>query len=192
MKATSGKFEVEKFDGKGDFGLWKCKMLCQIEIVGLGSVLKEETSSTDVEGEEQKDTKPNPKEQDWELRTKNLISMFLSDLILRKRYAGFRTEILDVFLKLVVDLASLDIKINEEDLVIQILTSLSKQYESLVDALKYGSRKETLTVRDFTSSAYSKEVELREKGLLNKSKGNSEGLFAGDNRGRGERKNDKT
>ena len=84
MKATSGKFEVEKFDGKGDFGLWKCKMLCQIEIVGLGSVLKEETSSTDVEGEEQKDTKPNPKEQDWELRTKNLISMFLSDLILRK------------------------------------------------------------------------------------------------------------
>ena len=84
MKATSRKFEVEKFDGKDNFGLWKYKMLCQLEIVDLGSVLKEETPSTDVEGEEQKDTKPDPKEQDRELCTKNLISMCLSDLFLRK------------------------------------------------------------------------------------------------------------
>ena len=230
MEATSGKFEVEKFDGKGDFGIWKYKMLCQLEIVGLGSVLKEKTPSMDVEGEEQKDAKPDPKEQDRELRTKNLISMCLSDLILRKvmhepttlamwkaieaeyqtktlpnriymkkRYASFRMEEhktieknLDVFMKLVADLASLDIKISEEDQDIQILTNLPKQYESLVDASKYGSGKETLTVCDVTSSAYSKEVELREKRLLNKSKRNSEGLFAGDNRGRGEKKNDKT
>ena len=52
------------------------------------------------------------------------------------------------------DLASLDIKISEEDQAIQILTSLPKKYESLVDSLKYGSGKETLTVRDVTSSAY--------------------------------------
>ena len=84
MEATSKKFEVEKFDGKGDFGLWKYKMLCQLEIVGLGSVLKEKTPSTEVEGEEQKDTKPDPKKQDRELRTNNLISMCLSNLILRK------------------------------------------------------------------------------------------------------------
>ncbi|KAF8093426.1 hypothetical protein N665_0383s0054 [Sinapis alba] len=84
MEATSGKFEVEKFDGKGDFCLWKYKMLCQLEIVGLGSVLKEKAPSTDVEGEEEKDIKPDPREQDKELRTKNLISMYLSDLILRK------------------------------------------------------------------------------------------------------------
>ncbi|KAF8111969.1 hypothetical protein N665_0070s0038 [Sinapis alba] len=82
MEATSGKFEVEKFDGKGDFGLWKYKMLCQLEIVGLGSVLKEKT--LDVKDEEQKDAKPDPREQDRELHTKNLISMCLSDLILRK------------------------------------------------------------------------------------------------------------
>ena len=181
------------------------------------------------EGEEDKDAKPDPKEQDQELRTKNLISMCLSDFILRKvmhepttlamwkaleaeyqtktlsnriymkqRYAGFRMEEhktieenLDVFLKLVADLASLDINISEEDQANLILTNLPKQYESPVDALKYGSGKETLTVRDVTSSAYSKEVELRENGLLNKSKGNLEGLFASDNRGRGEKKNDK-
>lgn len=141
-------------------------MICQLEIVGLGSVLKEKTLSTsmDVEGEEQKDSKPDPKEQDQELRTKNLISMCLSDLILRKVmhepttlamwkaleaeyqtktlpnriymkqiYAGFRMEEhktieenLDVFLKLGADLASLDIKISEEDQAIQILIILPK------------------------------------------------------------------
>ncbi|KAL0733932.1 hypothetical protein Bca4012_010142 [Brassica carinata] len=159
METTLKKFEVEKFDGKGNFGLWKYKMLCQLEIFGLGSVLKEKTPSTDDEGdEEQKEAKPDPKEQDKELRTKNLITMCLSDLILRKvmheptalamwkaleaeyqtktlpnhiymkqKYAGFRMEEhksieenLDVFLKLVADLASLDIKISEEDQAIQI------------------------------------------------------------------------
>lgn len=28
MEPTKGKFEVEKFDGQGDFGIWKHKMLC--------------------------------------------------------------------------------------------------------------------------------------------------------------------
>lgn len=84
MEATSGKFEVKKFDGKEDFGLWKYKMLCQLEIVGLGSVLKEKTPYTDAKGEEQKDAKPDPKEKERELHTKNLISMCLSGLILRK------------------------------------------------------------------------------------------------------------
>lgn len=42
MDPTRGKFEIEKFDGKGDFGLWKFKMLAQLEIQGLLSALKEE------------------------------------------------------------------------------------------------------------------------------------------------------
>lgn len=40
MDPTPGKFEMEKFDGKGDFGLWKLKMIDQLEIQGLVSVLK--------------------------------------------------------------------------------------------------------------------------------------------------------
>lgn len=34
MEPVVGKFDVEKFDGKGDFGLWKYNMLCQLEILG--------------------------------------------------------------------------------------------------------------------------------------------------------------
>lgn len=44
---TPGKFEIEKFDGKGDFSLWKFKMLVQLEIQGLLSVLSDDpTGST--------------------------------------------------------------------------------------------------------------------------------------------------
>ena len=61
-------------------------------------------------------------------------------------------------------------------------------YGSLRDTLKYGVGKTvTLTVEDVTSSAYSKEIELREKGLLGKTKPNSERLFVG--RGRTENRN---
>lgn len=35
---------MEKFDGKGEFGLWKYKLLGQLEIHGLGSVLRDSRS----------------------------------------------------------------------------------------------------------------------------------------------------
>lgn len=41
MESISGKFEVEKFDGKGDFGLWKYKMLMQLELLGLDYMIQE-------------------------------------------------------------------------------------------------------------------------------------------------------
>ena len=47
-------------------------------------------------------------------------------------------ENLDKFLKLVDDLASLNINVSDEDQAIQILTSLPLQYDSLVHTLKYG------------------------------------------------------
>ena len=46
---------MEKFDGKGDFGMWKYKLMGQLEIQGLLSVLKEDfmvltESGREVEG----------------------------------------------------------------------------------------------------------------------------------------------
>ena len=52
MESMSGKFKVEIFDGKGDFGLWKYKMLMQLELLGLDSTIQEVTvtlSDTDTE-----------------------------------------------------------------------------------------------------------------------------------------------
>ena len=87
MEPTPGKFEMEKFDGKGDFGLWKYKLLGQLEIQGLGSVLREEIGS--VSGDQSDDTeskevKVDPRAAEKDIRVKNLLGTCLSDTILRK------------------------------------------------------------------------------------------------------------
>ncbi|CAA7055048.1 unnamed protein product [Microthlaspi erraticum] len=97
---------------------------------------------------------------------------------------------MDSFLKLIADLESLDIKISDEDQAIQVLSGLPQAYEPLLDTLKYGMGKDTITLRDVTASAYAKEVELRQKGLLNKSKSNPEGLYVEASRGRSEKRED--
>ncbi|XP_056848948.1 uncharacterized protein LOC130499064 [Raphanus sativus] len=88
MDPTRGKFEIEKFDGKGDFGLWKFKMLAQLEIQGLLSVLKEETTSTSdgqkADDDDEVDVKKDVKKAEKDLRVRSLLSVCLSDVILRK------------------------------------------------------------------------------------------------------------
>ena len=52
MESMSGKFKVEIFDGKGDFGLWKYKMLMQLELLGLDSTIQEVTVTPSDTGTE--------------------------------------------------------------------------------------------------------------------------------------------
>ncbi|CAA7036546.1 unnamed protein product [Microthlaspi erraticum] len=230
MEPTLGRFEMEKFTGKEDFGMWKYKLLGQLEIQGLASVLDEDFSieSTSEKQEEGSDPRKDPKKAAMDLRVRNLLGTCLSDVILRKvmdkptslemwraledeyqaqllpnriylkqQFASFKMEEdksieanLDVFLKLISDLASLKITISDEDQAIQLLTSLPPAYEPLVHTLKYGNGKETLTVREVKASAYAKEAELRHKGLLKKTKSNSEGLYV-ESRGRSNKRSDK-
>ncbi|KAF8095044.1 hypothetical protein N665_0343s0004 [Sinapis alba] len=86
MDPTPGRFEIEKFDGKGDFGLWKFKMLAQLKIQGLLSVLEEEkiTTSDSSKVEESSDIKKDPKKAEKDLRVRSLLSTCISDVILRK------------------------------------------------------------------------------------------------------------
>ena len=230
MEPTRGKFEMDKFDGKGDFGMWKYKLLGQLEIQGLASVL-EPGATLYMESEkleEGVDPVLDPTKVAKDTRVKNLIGTCLSDMILRKvmneptalgmwkalerdyqtktlpnriylkqQFASFKMEEsksieenMDGFLKLIGDLASLNINVSDEDQAIQLLTSLPPQYEALVHTLKYGTGKDTLTVLEVTSSAYAKEIELRQKGVLNKGKSSSEGLFV-ESRGRSSKKSDR-
>ena len=96
-------------------------------------------------------------------------------------------ENVDIFLKLIADLESLKVTISDEDQAIQLLPGLPEAYEPLVHTLQYGTGKETLTVNEVVTSAYSKEAELKQKGLLNKSKTDSEGLYV-ESRGRTQKK----
>ena len=216
---------MEKFDGKGDFGMWKYKMMGQLEIQSLLSVLKEDftvltESGKEVEGSE---AKVDKKKADKDLRVRILLGTCLSDSILRKimhettalgmwkalernyqtkslpnriylkkQFSCYKMEEdktieenVDIFLKLIGDLESLKVTISDEDL--QLLSGLPAAYEPLVHTLQYGTGKETLTVNEVVTSAYSKEAELKQKGLLNKNRLDSEGLFV-ESRGRTERR----
>ena len=227
MEPTLGKFEMEKFDGKGDFGMWKYKMMGQLEIQGLLSVLKEDftvltESGKEVEGS---DAKVDQKKADKDLRVRSLLGTCLSDSILRKimhettalgmwkaleknyqtkslpnriylkkQFSCYKMEEdktieenVDIFLKLIADLESLKVTISDEDQAIQLLSGLPEAYEPLVHTLQYGTGKETLTVNEVVTSAYSKEAELKQKGLLNKSKTDSEGLYV-ESRGRAQKR----
>ena len=227
---TRGRFEMDKFDGKGDFGMWKYKLLGQLEIQGLGSVLQEGSTlyKTSEKLEEGADPVLDPAKVAKDTRVKNLMGTCLSDMILRKvmheptalamwkalerdyqtktlpnriylkqQFASFKMdesksveENMDGFLKLIGDLASLNITISDEDQAIQLLTGLPSQYEALVHTLKYGTGKDTLTVREVVSSAYAKEIELKQKGLLGKAGKTNEGLYV-ESRGRSSKRNDR-
>ena len=77
MEAVT-KFEMEKFDGKGDFGMWKFKMLMQLELQGLGKVLQGEScegssEKDDVDSKVQTREEPDPKPKEKDTRARNLI-----------------------------------------------------------------------------------------------------------------------
>lgn len=90
MEPTQGRFKVEKFYGSGDFGIWKHKMLCALEILGLDSVLEGKAESGDAsekiesDAEEKVEEKVDPTKAMKDKRVRSLIQMSLSDQIIRK------------------------------------------------------------------------------------------------------------
>lgn len=86
MDPTPGRFEIEKFDRNGDFGLWKFKMMTQLEIQGLVSVLQKETTfEFDIAKlEEGVEVKKDLKKAERYLRARSLFTTCPSDLILMK------------------------------------------------------------------------------------------------------------
>nr|GEU92108.1 retrovirus-related Pol polyprotein from transposon TNT 1-94 [Tanacetum cinerariifolium] len=82
------------------------------------------------------------------------------------------SEHIDEFNKIVLDLANIEVKFEDEDLALLLLTSLPASYENFVDTLLYG--REALTLED----------EIKER---SKAKGDDgEGLYV---RGRTDRRN---
>ena len=211
---TNVKFEVEKFDGKNDFNIWREKMNAHLGILGLDEALK---------GEAKMSSSLSDKERaEMAKKARNTIILSLGDQILRKvikettaagmwakleqlymtkslpnriylkqKFYGFKMDEslsiddnIDVFTKLISDLETLDIEIDDEDQAIFLLNSLPKAYDHLRDTLKYG--RETLSLEEVVSAAYSKELDLKAHGKG--SRATAEGLNV---RGRTEKRESK-
>lgn len=75
---------------------------------------------------------------------------------------------LDIFTKLVSDLASLDDELSEEDQAVILLNRITRRFEPLVHTLKYGRDQDTISLMDITRAAYSIELDMKAKGSKGK------------------------
>ncbi|GKE22157.1 retrovirus-related pol polyprotein from transposon TNT 1-94, partial [Tanacetum coccineum] len=156
---TGAKFDIEKFDGTGDFGLWRIKMralLIQHGCEAALEVLREVTGETTAAGV-------------WtKLETLYMTKSLANKLYLKKKLYTFYMpagrkifEHIDEFNKIVLDLENIEVKFEDEDLVLLLLTSLPASYEHFVDTLLYG--REALTLEDVIVTLNSKEIKERSK-----------------------------
>ncbi|GJR47274.1 retrovirus-related pol polyprotein from transposon TNT 1-94 [Tanacetum coccineum] len=171
---TGAKFDIEKFDGTGDFGLWRIKMRALLIQHGCEAAL--EVLPEDMEA--QAKTELNKKAH-------STVILCLGNKLKKKLYtlcmpAGRKiSEHIDEFNKIVLDLANIEVKFEDEDLALLLLTSLPASYEHFVDTLLYG--REALTLEDVMATLNSKKIKERSK-----AKGDDgEGLYV---RGRTDRR----
>ena len=64
------------------------------------------------------------------------------------------------FIKIINDLANVDVKIKDKYQVVKLLSSLSKSYEHFVDAMLYG-KMQTLTMKEVKATLNSKELKKK-------------------------------
>ncbi|GKC23544.1 retrotransposon protein, putative, ty1-copia subclass [Tanacetum coccineum] len=203
---TGAKFDIKKFDGTGDFRLWRVKMRalltqhgCEVAlevlpddmeaqvkaelnkkaysamILCLGNkVLREVTGETTAAAV-------------WtKVETLYMTKSLANKLYLKKKLYTFYmpagrkiSEHIDEFNKNFLDLANIEVKFEDEDLALLLLTSLPASYEPFVDTLLYG--REALTLEDVMTTLNLKEIKERSK-----AKGDDgEGLYV---RGRTDRR----
>ncbi|GJS21006.1 zinc finger, CCHC-type containing protein, partial [Tanacetum coccineum] len=187
MASSITRFDIKKFDGKNDFGLWQIKMRALMIQQECDAAL--ETLPADMEAGENIALMKKTYStlilclEDWVLRevTKEIttagIWMKLTSLYMTKGLFLFFLFGKDVFLhndgclelvlstklgyhidefnKLILDLATIDIEIEDEDHALMLLMSLSSSYENFVETLLYG--RECLTMEDVLATLNSKE-----------------------------------
>ncbi|GJV59423.1 retrovirus-related pol polyprotein from transposon TNT 1-94 [Tanacetum coccineum] len=203
---TGAKFDIEKFDGTGDFGLWRIKMRALLIQHGCEAALEVLPADMEAEAKAELNKKAHSavilclgnkvlREVTGEttaagvwtkLETLYMTKSLANKLYLKKKLYTFYmpagrkiSEHIDEFNKIVLDLANIEVKFEDEDLALLLLTSLPASYEHFVDTLLYG--REALTLEDVMATLNSKEIKERSK-----AKGDDgEGLYV---RGRTDRR----
>jgi hypothetical protein len=207
---TGSKFEVERFDGKNNFNIWKSTVEDILVQQGLYKALQgkrpEGMKDADWEELEAKTVStirlalaPEVKysvlnEKSASKLWKTLEDLYMSKsltnrLYLKKQLYELKMDDdidvrdhLNKFNKCVTELLNVDVKIEDEDKAIMLLSSLPKSYETLVTTLLVG--KSTLTVNEVSTA-------LLETANMKKPSGNVNGdqvllTTSGNRYGRGE------
>jgi len=85
---SSTRIEVEKFDGRGDYTLWKEKLMAHMDILGLTTALKEtkvtDSDPEDSEGDEKETKEKQDLLEEKKGKARSTIVLSVSDQVLRK------------------------------------------------------------------------------------------------------------
>ncbi|GJX12900.1 hypothetical protein Tco_0204658 [Tanacetum coccineum] len=169
MASSTTRFDIKKFDGKNDFGLWQIKMCALMVQQGCDAAL--ETLPVNMKAGEKAALMK---------KAYNTLILCLGDQVLREvaketTVVGIWTKLtnmklgdhIDEFNKLILDLANSDIEIEDEDQALMLLTSLLSSYENFVETLLYG--RESLTIEDVLATMNSRELKKRTEGTKEES-----------------------
>ncbi|GJR58943.1 hypothetical protein Tco_1501105 [Tanacetum coccineum] len=121
--SSIAKFDVEKFNGSNDFGLWRVKMRCLLIQHGWEAAL-DPFLETMADAEKTAALKT-------ECPKGNVVWF-------KKAPSKKLSKHVDEFNKLIGDLANIGVDIDDKDQVLMLLTSLPSSYDNFVETLLYG------------------------------------------------------
>lgn len=182
------KYDIEKFTGSNDFGLWRIKMRAILVQQGLLEALKGEdglsTSTKEPIKEEimekahsaiilclgDKPLREISRETTaaavWRKLEKLYMTKSLANrLFLKQRLYSYKmaddkniTGQIGEFVKILDDLENIEVKLDEEDKALILLSALPRSFENFRDAMLYG-REQTISLEEVQSAIHSKELQ---------------------------------
>ncbi|XP_038896323.1 uncharacterized protein LOC120084587 [Benincasa hispida] len=180
------RFEVEKFDGKGDFGLWKAKIKAILDQQKAHrALLNPSTLSATMTAQEKEDWELATYDQETAYRiwtkleelyaTKDLPSkMYLSEKFFTFKMDSSKTltNNFDEFKKIVAEFKTLGEKLSDKNEAYVLPNSLPESYKEIKNALKYG--RDSRSTYTIISALRTRELELQ---IDRKNHPNGEGML---------------
>ena len=199
----SGRFDIEKFDGKTSFALWQVRMLAILSSHGVKDAIFGRDNLPDAitdkkwrdmndkalsivqlclsNGTLQEVMEEKTAEDLWEKLQNTYMKKSLTNRLrlksrlytLRMSEGGSVSEHISEFASIINDLAKIDAKVDDEDQALLLLCSLPASYKGFRDMMIYG--REKISLEDVKSNLQAKSHIDGE--ITNEKTGTGSGLF---------------